>query len=363
MQFGVTSPQWLELRRAALYARRALRRWGAQDGSGGGGGVDEPRAEFYRELWSSAAAALGDDARFRELDDGFWEVRFRGRCTRMARGMVMLDTPVAVALAGHKPLVHRLLAAADLPVPPHHEFTLATIAQADAFLREHGSPCVVKPSRDCGGGEGVTTHITRANLVRAALTASVHNRQILIERQISGDSYRLLYLHGRLLHAIRRHPPRVTGDGRSTIRQLIAAENLRRDRAGGASVTRVLVDLDLETSLRHAGYSLGSVPGAGVAVVVKTTVNDNATSENVAVTGEIGAALRDDGAQAAAALGLALAGVDVITSDPGVSLHQAGGVIIEVNATPGLHHNYNVEHPEEVDVAVPLLRCLLGQSD
>ena len=366
MQFGVTAPTWLEVRRAALYARHALRRWSGwngQDSSGAGAAAGEPRIAFYRELWRRAAAALGEDARFRELDDGFWEVRFRGRCTRMARGMVMLDSPVHVALANHKPLVHRLLAAADLPVPPYHEFTLATIERADAFLQEHGSPCVVKPARDSGGGEGVATHITRANLVRAALNASVHSRQILIERQIPGDSYRLLYLHGRLLHAIRRHPPRVTGDGRSTIRQLIAAENARRARDGGASVTRVETDLDLETSLAQAGYSPGSVPRAGEAVVVKTAVNDNATSDNVAVTGEIGAALRDAGARAAATLGLTLAGVDVITRDPGVSLQQADGVILEVNAAPGLHHNYNVARPETVDVAVPLLRCLLGVSD
>ncbi len=363
MQFGVTSRSWLELRRAALFARRAVRRLRTQGVGGDGGGTVDTRTAFYRELWRQATAALGEDARFRELDDGFWEIRFRGRCTRIARGMVMLDNPVAVQVAGHKPLVHRLLAAADLPVPPSHEFTLATIEQADAFIREHGSPCVVKPSRNCGGGEGVTTHITRADLVRAALNASLHNRQILIELQIPGDSYRLLYLHGRLLHAIRRHAPRVRGDGRSTIRQLIDAENARRDRERGASVTRLLVDLDLETTLRHAGCSLGSVPGAGVEVVVKTAVNDNARSENVAATGEIGAALREEGARAAATLGIALAGVDVITGDPSVSLHQAHGVIIEVNATPGLHHNYNIKNPEEVDVAVPLLRCLLGLGD
>ena len=365
MQFGVSAPSWLEVRRAALYARRALGRWsgwGAQDSSGGGAS-DDPRTAFYRVLWREAAAALGPDARCRELDDGFWEVRFRGRCTRIVRGMVMLDTPVAVALAGHKPLVHRLLAAADLPVPPSREFTLATIELAEAFLQEHGSPCVVKPARNSGGGEGVATHITSANLVRAALNASLNSRQVMIERQIPGDSYRLLYLRGRLLHAIRRHPPRVTGDGRSTIRQLIAAENARRDRTGGANVTRVLTDLDLATSLRAAGYSLGSVPPAGALVVVKTVINDNATSDNVAVTDEIGAALREEGARAAATLGLALAGVDVITQDPGVALHQGGGVIIEVNAAPGIHHNYNVAHPEAVDVAVPVLRCLLGLSE
>src|SRR5688572_32104639 len=45
---------------------------------------------------------------------------------------------------------------------------------------------------------------------------------------IAGASYRLLYLEGRLIDAVRRDPPTVTGDGYSTIRRLIAHENRRR---------------------------------------------------------------------------------------------------------------------------------------
>ncbi|HKC46053.1 MAG TPA: hypothetical protein VKB63_00525 [Gemmatimonadales bacterium] len=360
MQLGLSRTSWLGWWRTALLARRALRRWRR---TGVGDGDDTGRTAFYTALWRDAAAGLGEGARFRELDDAFWEIRYRGRCTRIARGMVMLDNPVTLALAGHKALVHRLLAATDLPVPPSHEFTLATLDEGEAFVREYGSPCVVKPARNSGAGEGVATHITRAELVRAALNASLYSRYVLIERQIPGDCYRLLYLHGRLLHAIRRHAPSVTGDGRSTIRQLITAENARRAQDRGASVTRLRIDLDMKTTLRHARLTLRSVPDAGEAVVVKTVVNDNARADNVAVTCEIGAALRDEGARAAATLGVSLAAIDVITPNPRVSLGEANGVIIEVNSTPGLHHHYNVRNPDGVDVAGPLLRCLLGLHD
>ena len=55
-----------------------------------------------------------------------------------------------------------------------------------------------------------------------------------------------------------------------------------------------------------------------------------------------------------------LAGVDVVTPDPARPLGETGGVILEVNAAPGLTHHYNVASPGEATrIAVPILRALL----
>jgi len=124
----------------------------------------------------------------------------------------------------------------------------------------------------------------------------------------------------------------------------------------------VQLDLDLELTLRQSGRSLGTVPPAGETVVVKTVVNDNARLANSDVTDRIGDAVREAGARATAVLGTALAAVDIITPDPQRALADAGGVIIEVNTTPGLHHHYNVADGR-TEVAVPLLKSLLGLAD
>jgi D-alanine-D-alanine ligase-like ATP-grasp enzyme len=56
-----------------------------------------------------------------------------------------------------------------------------------------------------------------------------------------------------------------------------------------------------------------------------------------------------------------LAGVDLITTDLTASLHATGGVIIEVNGGPGLHHHYHVaDRAGATRVAIPILRRLLG---
>ena len=57
-----------------------------------------------------------------------------------------------------------------------------------------------------------------------------------------------------------------------------------------------------------------------------------------------------------------LAGVDVITPDPSRPLVESGGVINEVNGTPGLHHHYLVADPVAATrVAIPVLERLLNR--
>jgi cyanophycin synthetase len=324
---------------------------------------EEGRTSFYARVWQNAADALG--AVYVELGDGFCELRIGERSTRIYKGLMMLDDPVTLHLAGNKPLVHKLLSAAGLPVPAHEAFTLERIEIAEGFLRMQGPPCVVKPALDTGGGDGVTTNVRSVReLVGAIVSASLYSAKMLIEKQIVGDSYRLLYLHGKLLHAIHRRSPRVVGDGRSTVRQLIIAENDRRKKESGVTVTNLNIDHELQRTLHAGGLSLNSVPDAGVEVIVKTVVNDNFRDDNFAVTDHICEGLRVECALAASMLGIELAAVDIVTSDPAKSLRQAGGAIIEVNTTPGLHHHYAIANPDKSsDVAVSILRDLLNANN
>jgi D-alanine-D-alanine ligase-like ATP-grasp enzyme len=89
-------------------------------------------------------------------------------------------------------------------------------------------------------------------------------------------------------------------------------------------------------------------------------INEGSERDNQTVLGQIGPSLDRQGAQAAAIVGARLAGVDVITKDPTLPL-EASGAIIEVNTTPGLRFHYLVWNQEErVEVAVPIMRYLLG---
>jgi D-alanine-D-alanine ligase-like ATP-grasp enzyme len=318
----------------------------------------EWRRPAYRAIWCDAARAVG--AEVVDLPGGFLEIRLGRTSTIVWNNMVELDDALVLKLALEKTLVHRLLIEARLPVPEHLEFDSSDLNLATSFL-ERG-PCVVKPVSSAGGG-GVTTGIrSLPDLMRATLRAARIDRRLLIERQASGEFYRFLFLDGQLLDVIRRLPPRVTGDGISTIEKLIALENRRRVARSEHTVLFPLhVDLDSIFTLRRNGLSLKTVPSLNARVPVKTVVNQNGPEDNETVREHIAEELVSEAAAAAQVIGLRVAGVDIITHNLRLPLRASGGVIIEVNGTPGLHYHYEVaDRANASRVAVPILQKLLS---
>jgi glutathione synthase/RimK-type ligase-like ATP-grasp enzyme len=318
-----------------------------------------PEESGYAGIWGEAAEALG--AHFRERGFGFYEFRKDGRKTRAWRYSTPLDDPVTLRLALDKTLTHDLIAEAGMPTPENLAFDAADPRPAVAFLRRIGGPCVVKPATS-SFGSGVTGAVeTPSQVERACWRASRLSARLLIEQQAIGDVYRLLFLDGELIDIIRRHPPAVTGDGTSSIGQLVVAENRRRiasysDRAPGL----LRLDLDALFALEHAGLRPRSTPAAGVQVRVKTVVSQNSARENETVRTDV-TELAADVRLAVTRIGLRLAGVDVVTTDPSRSLGRTGGVILEVNGAPGLHYHYEVADPANATrVAIPVLEAMLS---
>lgn len=317
-------------------------------------------AAVYEEIWRDAAKELGAD--LIDLSEGFFEIR-RGKAhTRVWLHWVMLDDIVSVRLALDKAIVNRLLAETDIPVPEHREFEFRDLSPACELLERTDQPWVIKPASGTSGGEGITSGVrTPRDLERAALRASRGDTRLQIERQIPGDAYRLLFCDGKLLDVIRRKRPSVVGDGSSSISELIRAENRRRIAARGRRGLRILtVDLDCALTLGREGLRPSSVPGKGEDVVLKGVVSQNGAHQNETVTEPLANELIGEAAAAVDCLGLRLAGVDLNTPDLSRSLRDAGGAIVEVNGTPGLHYHYQVADAENATrVALPILSRLL----
>ncbi len=323
---------WLKVRRRFPARRRA-------PASVGGG---EGAIPFYRTVWGEAAAAAGARVVDVDVESQLFEIRRGPFLMRLQANTTSLDDPVTAKIAADKLLVYRLLGERQVPVPKHLLIRYDDPAAAWRAARTLGGPWVVKPARDTSGGRGVTTGITtRAQLVRALARAGSFEGDVIIEEQIRGDLYRLLFLDGELLDAVVRNAPVIKGDGRSTIRDLIAAENERRRRRGAAAGgSPIEADDEVLNTLRAGGYSLRSVPPAGACVRVKTVVNENRGEDNESATARLCPAVIEESAAAVAAIGVRLAGVDLITSDPGIPLREAGGAIVDVNTGPGLQHHY-----------------------
>ena len=322
---------------------------------------DGARDALYERIWREAAAAVGAEAT--SLGPGRLELSRDGAKTCVDRRDVSLDDPGALRLADDKTEAHRLLLNAGVTVPEYAEFRFANQAPAQEFMERIGGPCVVKPAAGTGGGHGVTAGVASVGDLRRACTyAARATDRLLIERQAPGPVYRLLWLDGELLDVVRCTPEQLTGDGQSPIAQLMRTENARRVAAFGAAGLALLgLDLDLALTLEHAGLSLASVPGAGRSVPIRTITNNSAPERCETYTGPIADSIKEEARAGVEAVGLRLAGVDVITPDPTRPLREVGGVINEVNGRPGLHHHYLVADQEQATrVAVPILERLLS---
>lgn len=320
--------------------------------------IGRHQTAFYERTWREAAEELGGT--WRRLKTGIGEIDVGGNKTRVTGNVSEIDDPVTLAVLHDKPLTHQILLAEGLPVPRHATFTLKDLKPAAAFLASADGDCVVKPASGTGGGRGVTTGVRRpADLARAAAAAAVYDDELVIEQQLEGDNYRLLYLDGELIDSFVRRPPSVVGDGHSTVARLVDAANEDRRRRGEVvSQVPLTVDLDMRRTLAKQGLSLRSVTAKGATVTLKTVVNENAGADNATATHLLSRAIVEAGEAAVRALRVRFAGIDIITRDPSLPLEETGGAILEVNGTPNLYFHYH-KRDGAFPVAVHLLRRLL----
>lgn len=347
---------WLESR---LLARRLAKLWETWRGNSGQI-YFEHRIDEYRRVWIAVAEEIG--ASIVELDDDLWELCIGNKRTRILSHQLEFDNPVVLAMAARKPLMHRLLSRAGVPVPDHRVFSLSEIETARAFLQLNPTGCVIKPGRSYGG-KGVTTHIQDpSEITSAAILAATHSRDLLIEKQILGECYRLLVIDGEMVHAVRRPGLWLTGDGQSTVEALL---NEASGNQPAPSPKNRLADPDLMFSLRAQEMALQSVPSDGQKILARST-NDYAEGKREVrtvysedVTNLVSDSVRAQAITAAKTLGSSFLGVDVITPDIAVGLSASGGVVNEVNTTPGLHHHYNSATEQFPKPAVQALERLI----
>jgi len=305
-----------------------------------------PGMAVNRRIWERAAAQRG--AEVRDLGGGRFEIHRDEAVVEVWMHVTPLDDEATRQRALDKAICHRLLTDAGVALPEQIGFEVADLRQARRALAGGGT-WVVKPASGTSSGQGVTVGVqSEDDLRRAVVRASRSDSNLILERQAAGDEYRLLLLDGELLGAVRRHPPRVVGDGRSTIAELIEEENRRRLLLeGDAGLVIVTLDLDALQTLERAGLGPRSVPSKGTVVTIKGSRSQAGAAEAETVpVGSVSDELVAEARRAVEALGLRLAGIDLATPDLGRSLAAAGGAVIEINGTPGLHYHYLVRDPE-----------------
>ncbi|QDV31486.1 Cyanophycin synthetase [Planctopirus ephydatiae] len=270
---------------------------------------------------------------------------------------------VAEAIVQDKELTKNLLEAVGVPVPKGRQVVDAEDAWAAAL--EIGLPVVIKP-KDGNQGRGVAVNLSSKEQVFSAFAAArEEGREILVEKFAPGSDYRLLIIGYKLVAAARREPPQVVGDGRHTIRELVREVNLdpRRGEDHATPLSKIPLDDIACAVLADQGLIPDSVPAAGQLVLLRRNANlstgGSAADVTELVHPEVAARVID----AVRMVGLDIAGVDVVASDISRPLEQQGGVIVEINAAPGLRMHLQPSSGQPRSVGEAIVNTMFPPGD
>ncbi|WP_306261609.1 hypothetical protein [Pararhizobium sp. IMCC21322] len=302
------------------------------------------RQTYYDALWSEAAKNIEADIVLNSF--GMTRISKAGWSTFVRQHEMMFDSPLMLNLMGNKALTYQLLSDLGAPIVPHLIVSMAQLDKARGFLASH-STIVVKPASGTGGGRGVTTGVkTEGQLMAAAKLAARSDRNLIVEKQVEGQSYRLLFLDGQFIDAIRRDLPVLIGDGQSNLRQLIRQENKRREhQLPMRALSPLAIDKDMKNWMMANDMRLSDVSPNGEAIQIKRATNENDSSGNVNVTQLVNEDIVLRCAELVQNLGVKFAGVDLICQDIAGSFSSENCYVGEVNTTPGLHHHYLIANP------------------
>ncbi|GAP35843.1 cyanophycin synthetase [Piscinibacter sakaiensis] len=242
---------------------------------------------------------------------------------------------VSESIAQDKDLTKRLLQSAGVPVPIGQP--VDDVDAAWAAAQRIGLPVVVKP-QDGNQGKGVTVNIVSREHLEVAYRAAEEHGQVMVEKFLPGNDYRLLVVGDRLVAAARRDPPQVLGDGVSTIRELVDQVNTdpRRGDGHATSLTRMRLDEIAVARLNVQGLTPDSVPEKGRRVVLRNNANLSTGGSATDVTDDVHPEVAARAVAAAQMIGLDICGVDVVCESVLKPLEEQHGGIVEVNAAPGL---------------------------
>ena len=282
-----------------------------------------------------------------------------GKNTRTIQASLTDSTNcIAVDIVSDKQLTKRILMDNNIPVP--YGLVVQSLQEALEVVQKVGFPLVIKPL-DSNQGKGVTVNImSESQIHQAFLEANKHSKKVILERYISGKDYRVLVVGGRVCAVAERKPPKVIGDGISTISELVKLENMNplRGEDHEKSLTYIKLDDIAINYLKAQGLSSDSILEAGRSIYLRQNGNISTGGTARNCTEEIHPKNAYYAKAAAEALGLDIAGIDFATEDISCPIDINAGAIIEVNAAPGLRMHLHPCEGEPVNVAEDILNMM-----
>jgi cyanophycin synthetase len=287
----------------------------------------------------------------------------QGRFQQVMRaGIAGTTSSLGIEIAGDKEHTKQLLEQAHIPVP--EGLLIEDEQELTEAIEDLGFPLVIKPL-DGNHGRGVTTNISsHEHALKAFRLAQAISADVIVEKYIQGNDYRLLVVNFKLVAAALRSPAMVTGDGKRTIAELI--EEVNQDPRRGEGHTKVLTAITIDEATRSILQAKQLTPDSvlpqGQQLHLKDTANISTGGTATDVTDVVHPHTVFLAERAARLLDLNICGLDIIARDISEPLDSDNGAILEVNASPGFRMHLSPTHGIARNVAQPVVDMLFPKG-
>jgi glutamate--cysteine ligase len=304
--------------------------------------------ELSTQVLIAEARARGVDVGILDPEDNFIALRRDGRTEYVKQATrTSADTYISALLMENKEVTKKVLRAAGLRVPAGGKYR-SLAGALDDYPHHRNRRMVVKPnSTNFGEGVAILEAGVDISVYRAALeTAFALDASVLVEEFVEGREFRFLVIGGQTRAVLHRVPANVRGDGRTSIRDLVAAKNQHPYRGEGyrKPLERIRLEATELDFLAGQGLSPASVPAAGVVVFLRKNSNISTGGDSIDFTDTMPAVYQRWAEAATAAVGAAICGLDMIIPDIASAGADADYSILELNFNPALHiHDFPAE--------------------
>ena len=201
------------------------------------------------------------------------------------------------------------------------------------YAKSLGFPVVVKPNCK-NAGQGVARVDNRRDFYDCMRRIFTMDTVALVQEVVTGKEYRVVVLDDSVISAYERRPLEVTGDGKSTIRELLQAKR-QRARKIDRALSLALDDYRLLINLRRRKLDLESVLPRGDTLPLLINANITTGGDAYDVLKHVHPGFKKLAVEITRKMGLRICGLDLmvrgdIKDPPGKYW------IIEINPSPGL---------------------------
>lgn len=265
--------------------------------------------------------------------------------------MTSKDNYVVPLAMANKTVTKKILADAGFPVPAGDEFT--SLEQGLAYYPLIKDKQIVVKPKSTNFGLGISIFQEPASLdnyQKALEIAFAEDTAVLVEEFIPGTEYRFFILDGRCEAVLLRVAANVVGDGKHTIRELVAQKNANPLRGRDHRSPLEIIELgDIEQlMLTQQGYTPDDILPEGKKVNLRRNSNISTGGDSIDVTETMDSSYQELAAAMATSMGAWACGVDLIIPDKTqpASKEKPHCTCIELNFNPSMYmHTYCAEGP------------------